>query len=68
MKTVLPFIGLSAPSAMTAGEFPGIRPVIAAGRLVRVNEVPAPRNSTTGQEKVNSKLCASEITVTWLVF
>lgn len=45
------------------GESSGIQPAIAAGRTLK-DEVPAPRNSTTGAEKVNSKICASEITVT----
>ena len=53
MKTVLLFVGLSAPSVLTAQvNPPGIQPVIAAGRTVRVkDEVPAPRNSTTGAGK-----------------
>jgi hypothetical protein len=62
MKTRGP---LRAIRAYCTGESPGIQPVIAADRTVRAkDEVPAPRNSTTGAGKVNSKLCASEITVT----
>ncbi len=65
MKTVLLFIGLSASSVLTAQVDPLHSAVIAASRTVRVkDEVPAPRNSTTGARKVNSKLCASEVTVT----
>jgi hypothetical protein len=62
MKTREP---LRAIRADCTGESPGIQPVIAAGRTVMVkDQVPAPRDFTTGAGKVISKICASEITVT----
>lgn len=66
MKTALLFVGLSAPSVLTAQ----VNPPHSArdrGRPYRKGEgweIAAPRNSTTGAWKVNWKLCASELTVT----
>ena len=50
MKAVLLFVGLSAPSVLTAQvNPPAFSPVTAAGHTVRVkDEVPAPHNCTTG--------------------